>query len=87
MLRTSRRGPGHIAAGLTLVGCGSVGPLSHNGPVTGPVTHDRSGELFARANSLFHGAPLSAFEHEVQASLSFRIVYSSPEARIYSWGS
>src|SRR5689334_21344643 len=53
-----------LLAGLAVVDCGSVGPLGHNGPVTGPVIHDRSHALFARASAVTPGgvnSPVRAF--------------------------
>ena len=64
MLRPSSRGPGHFRAGSTPVDCGPVGTLGHNGPVTGPATHDRSEALFARAEAVTPGgvnSPVRAF--------------------------
>src|SRR6476646_5185813 len=60
MLRASRCGLGHVVAGLTPVDCGPVGHLGHNGPVT----HDRSEALFARAGAVTPGgvnSPVRAF--------------------------
>jgi glutamate-1-semialdehyde 2,1-aminomutase len=64
MLRAGRRVLGHFTAGFALVDCGPVGRLGHNGPVTGPVTHDRSDALFARAGVVTPGgvnSPVRAF--------------------------
>src|SRR4051794_6092172 len=60
MLRAGRCGLGHVVSGLTPVDCGPVGPLGHNGPVT----HDRSEALFARACAVTPGgvnSPVRAF--------------------------
>jgi glutamate-1-semialdehyde 2,1-aminomutase len=64
MLRAGRRVLGHFTAGFALVDCGPVGRLGHNGPVTGPATHDRSDALFARAGVVTPGgvnSPVRAF--------------------------
>jgi glutamate-1-semialdehyde 2,1-aminomutase len=64
MLRTGRRGLGHFTPAFALVGCGPVGRLGHNGPVTGLATHDRSEALFARAGVVTPGgvnSPVRAF--------------------------
>src|SRR4029078_7946889 len=51
MLRASRRGLGHVVDDRNPVDCGPVGHLGHNGPVT----HDRSEALFARAGAVTPG--------------------------------
>ncbi len=60
MLRVGTRGVGHFGQAGQTLDCGSVGRLGHNGPVT----HDRSEALFARAGAVTPGgvnSPVRAF--------------------------
>ena len=60
MLRIGTRGMGHFGEAGGTLGCRPVGRLGHNGPVT----HDRSEALFARASAVTPGgvnSPVRAF--------------------------